>query len=133
MNQEALNIINQHPQNQAMGLAFNTDVLCPLQSAHDFCESENNYGVISGLMAGNFMKCAVANWGTFTVETLPPPDIYGCIKLKGEPVANAKVVVFQWRERPQKTRTDDKGCFEFESVASDNRSWITVRGPQVTE
>jgi hypothetical protein len=57
-------------------LWFHTDEWVA-RGSHDICESENNYGVMSGGMGGVFTQCTVADWGRFTVQLLtePLPDI----------------------------------------------------------
>ncbi len=51
------------------GVEFHTDELVGRLS-HDFCESTDNYGVISGIMGGRWQQCAVADWGGFSVEPI---------------------------------------------------------------
>jgi hypothetical protein len=59
------------------------------------------------------------------------PDIAGCIKLKGAPLAGKKVILKQRGEDNQYTSTDAKGCYEFESAASGKKFKVIIKGPQV--
>lgn len=57
------------------------------------------------------------------------PTVSGCLKVKGMPLDNTKVILWQWLKRPQVTRTDENGCFEFEKVAPGKNFWLTIGGP----
>ena len=72
-NPQAWEMILRNPENGATMLVFHTDVWCSKQPPHMFCDGAYNYGHISQVMAGYFMQCAVQEWGTFTVETVPAP------------------------------------------------------------
>ena len=60
-------------------LAFHTDAWSERLS-HEVGESPNNFGVISGLMGGDWTQCPVPDWGRYYVEpvsTVPaPPTVY---------------------------------------------------------
>lgn len=58
------------------------------------------------------------------------PAVSGCLKVKGMPLDDTKVVLWQWLKRPQVTKTDKNGCFEFENVAPGKNFWLTIGGPE---
>jgi streptogramin lyase len=60
----------------------------------------------------------------------PPPAVSGCLKVKGMPLDDTKVVLWQLFRRPQVTNTDENGCFEFENVAPGKKFWLTVGVPE---
>jgi len=56
------------------------------------------------------------------------PAVSGYLKVNGEPLDNARVILNQWRRKPQTTRTVE-GYFEFEEIAEGRRFWLRVVGP----
>ncbi|MCH2189292.1 MAG: hypothetical protein MK188_00005, partial [Gammaproteobacteria bacterium] len=48
-------------------LVFHTDD-DTARGAHDICESPGNYGVVSGVMSGVYVQCAVSDWGAFRLN-----------------------------------------------------------------
>jgi len=60
-----------------------------------------------------------------------PPDVSGCIKLKGKPLAGKTVALSQTGELTQKTTTDANGCYEFPAVVSGKRFKVNIKGPVV--
>ena len=54
------------------GLAFHTDEWTA-RGLHEIGESPNNYGVISGVMSGQWAQLAVQDWGTFSATPVPEP------------------------------------------------------------
>jgi hypothetical protein len=59
----------------------------------------------------------------------PVPDVSGCIKLKGSPLANHRVILKQTTEPDQTTTTDANGCYEFENIVSGKRFDVIIEGP----
>ncbi len=57
------------------GVEFHTDELVGRLS-HDFCESADNYGVISGIMGGIWQQCAVSDWGGFRVTPITTDTLF---------------------------------------------------------
>ena len=60
------------------GLAFHDDFWVA-RGGHDICESEDNFGVISGIMSGYWVQCAVPDWGEFSAE-----EVVECLDLDGD-------------------------------------------------
>jgi len=60
-------------------------------------------------------------------ENSDPNDVSGCIKYKGEPMSNAKVLIIQSGEYHQKKTLDHNGCFSIEKVADDRPFSIFIR------
>ena len=55
------------------GIAFHTDEWAE-RGLHEIGESLNNYGVISGLMGGQWAQLVVQDWGTFSATAVPEPS-----------------------------------------------------------
>jgi len=65
------------------------------------------------------------------VDDAPTPDISGCIKLKGSPLANREVRLLQRGEPIQRTTTDVNGCYEFENAVSGKNFRVIILGHRV--
>ncbi len=124
----------------ANDIVFNSDTVAmfigspshsPGQADHGYAGFIDDFAIFNEVLTDDDILL-LSDKGLEAYMGYPPPDIHGCIKLKGEPVVDAKVVFRQWRERPQSTRTDPDGCYEFETAASGKKFWITIRGPKVT-
>ena len=48
-------------------LFFHTDSWVA-RGGHDICESQDNYGVISGIMGGYWFQCGVPDWGRYWMD-----------------------------------------------------------------
>jgi hypothetical protein len=56
--------------------------------------------------------------------------VSGCMKVKGMPLDDTKVVLWQWLKKPQVTTTDDDGYFEFDRIAPSGKFWLTIGAPE---
>lgn len=58
-------------------------------------------------------------------------DVSGCIKLKGNPVINKKVLLKQKLETKKTTLTNSTGCYSFNSVVTGKTFKVIIKGPVV--
>jgi hypothetical protein len=58
-------------------------------------------------------------------------DISGCITLKGQPLSERPLVLWQEGEEAQTAETDLSGCYEFRNVASGKQFILMMNGPVV--
>ncbi|MCI5179658.1 MAG: hypothetical protein D3911_10160 [Candidatus Electrothrix sp. AW3_4] len=66
-----------------------------------------------------------------TAGPAPDSDISGCIRLKGQPLAERPLVLWQEGEEAQTAETDLSGCYEFKNVASGKQFILMMNGPVV--
>jgi hypothetical protein len=91
-------------------------------------------GAIIAVEAREFVDDSLANTSIYVTRTFPPPDLSGCIRLKGEPLIRAEILLFgSGAGRPQWTNTDTNGCYEFDEIASEKRLQIIIRNSNVPE
>lgn len=66
---------------------------------------------------------------------VPIPDVSGCVKLKGSPLPNRKVILKQRGEEKKTTTTDVKGCYEFEegTLIPGKKFKVSIKGPRVSQ
>lgn len=59
------------------------------------------------------------------------PVIKGCIQLKGAPVVGSKVILSQEGETNKRSRTNDYGCYKFETAVSGKDFMVIINGPVI--
>lgn len=66
-----------------------------------------------------------------TAGSAPDSDISGCINLKGLPLTDRPLVLWQEGEEAQTAQTDHSGCYAFRNVASGKQFILMMNGPVV--
>lgn len=80
-----------------------------------------------------FTGPAQIEFDDFQILTGPAPDadISGCLQVKGLPVAERPLVLWQEGEEAKTAETDQNGCYEFSNVASGKQFILMMNGPVV--
>ena len=68
--------------------------------------------------------------GAYEFQGFPiPPDVSGCIKIKGAPAVNLEVKLIQKGGKNQTTFTDENGFYQFENLVPGKAFDIKITGP----
>ncbi|MFQ5528551.1 MAG: M28 family peptidase [Thermoanaerobaculia bacterium] len=78
-------------------------------------------------MAEHILRMVVG----FLAASAGAGELSGCLEVEGEPLTGARVVLKQAQQRNRRMRSDESGCFAFNSLVSGKKFQIRVEGPRL--